>query len=115
MSLVAIQPYMEQLILSRPVAFPSSTPVWASPLQPMDRPELRQCYRLYRLLMGCSFCWDHRSKARFIGGWLRKISAFYQAVWLPRIKVLLAFRPVLQATKKSGKNSKSLLCNSLGF
>jgi hypothetical protein len=42
-----------------------------------------------------------------MGGWLRKISAFYRAVWLPRIKVRLAFRPVLQATKKSGKSSKS--------
>jgi len=115
MSLVAIQPYMEPLILSRPVAFSSSRPVWASPLQPMDHPELRQYYRLYRLLMDCSFRWDHRSKARFMGGWLRKISAFYRAVWLPRIKVLLPFRPVLQATKKSDKNSKSLLFNSLDF
>jgi hypothetical protein len=49
-----------------------------------------------------------------MGGWLRKISVFYRAVWLPRIKVLLAFRSVLQGTKKSGKNSKSWL-GSLDF
>ena len=115
MSLVAKQPYMEELILSRPVAFSSSTPVWASALQPMDHPELRQHDTPYRLLMGCSFRWDHRCKARYMGGWLRKISAFYRTVWLPRIKVRLAFHPVLQATKKSGKNSKSLIFNSLDF
>jgi hypothetical protein len=50
-----------------------------------------------------------------MGGWLKKISVLYRAVWLPRIKVLLAFLPVLQATKKSGKNSKSWLFSSLDF
>jgi len=43
-----------------------------------------------------------------MGGWLRKISALYRAVWLPRIKVLLALRPLLQATNKSGKKIEEL-------
>jgi hypothetical protein len=50
-----------------------------------------------------------------MGGWLRKISALYRAVRLLRIKVLLVFHPVLQVTKKFGKDSYSSLLSSLDF